>query len=136
METKQGVQPGYETRDASIGGLLVFGAGLFGTLVLVFVAAFITFRYFAKSQSLGPPASPFADIRTIPPQPRLQVQPRMDLRQLRQQEDNLLSSYGWVDPKAGIIRMPIDRAMDRLLERGVAQGESKADGKSGGGSTR
>jgi hypothetical protein len=30
-----------------------------------------------------------------------------------------LSSYGWVDREAGIVRIPIDRAMDLLAERGL-----------------
>ena len=31
----------------------------------------------------------------------------------------LLNSYGWVDPKAGVVRIPIDRAMDLLLQKGL-----------------
>ena len=119
--------PGYETRDASIRGLAIFGAGLLGTLLLVFIAAVVVFRYFAQSQSLGPPASPFADVRALPPQPRLQVEPRLDLQRLRQREDAILGSYDWVDPRAGVVRIPIDRAIDRSLEKGFPVGERKAE---------
>jgi hypothetical protein len=126
MATNPAVGPGYETRDASIRGLVIFGAGLFATLALVALLALAVFRYFARSQSLGPPASPFADVRTLPPQPRLQVDPRADLQRLRQREDSILNSYGWVDPRAGIIRIPIDRAIDRLLDKGLPAGEAKA----------
>ena len=128
METKpvaQGNTPGYETRDASIRGLLIFALGLFATLVVTALAMFGVFRHYERSQSLGPPASPFADVRTLPPAPRLQVEPRLDLEHLRAREDQLLNSYGWVDPRAGVVRMPIDRAMDRLLEKGLpVRGES------------
>lgn len=127
MVTKPAAGPGYETRDASIRGLAIFGAGLLGTLLLVFVAAVVAFRYFARSQSLGPPASPFADVRALPPQPRLQVEPRLDLQHLRQREDAILGSYGWVDPRAGVVRIPIDRAIDRLLEKGLPVDEGKAE---------
>jgi hypothetical protein len=127
MATNPATGPGYETRDASIRGLAIFGAGLFGTLLLVFLAAAVAFRYFARSQSLGPPASPFADARTLPPQPRLQVEPRQDLQSLRQREDAILGSYGWLDPRAGIVRIPIDQAIDRLLEKGLPVDERKAE---------
>ena len=118
METNK-TGPGYETLDASMRGLVLFAVGLAATLVLVFVGMVGVFHYFSRSQSLGPPASPFADVRTLPPQPRLQAEPRLDLEHLHKHEDDLLNSYGWVDPKAGVIRIPIDRAMDLLLQKGL-----------------
>jgi hypothetical protein len=54
-----------------------------------------------------------------PPEPRLQGQPTKDLVEMRREEDEALSTYGWVDPQAGVVRIPIDRAMDRVLERGL-----------------
>src|ERR1035441_5137654 len=118
METNK-TGPGYETRDASIRGLVLFAVGLAATLVLIFVGMVGVFHYFSRSQSLGPPASPFADVRTLPPQPRLQVEPRTDLEHLRRHEDDLLNSCGWVDPKAGVVRIPIDPAMVLLLQKGL-----------------
>ena len=122
MDTPRAVNesnPGYEKRDADIRALLIFGAVLAATLVLIFVLMLGVFRHFSRVQSLGPPASPFADSRALPPQPRLQLEPRMELEHLRQREDDILNSYGWVDPSAGIVRIPIDRAMTLLLEKGL-----------------
>ena len=31
----------------------------------------------------------------------------------------LIESYGWVDQKQGIVRVPIKRAMELLVERGL-----------------
>ena len=111
--------PRHETRDASIRGLVVFGLTLFVSLILVLVVAAKLFRYFATAQSLGPPASPFANARVLPPAPRLQTGPRQDLQRLKQSQQELLNSYGWVDKNAGVVRIPIDRAMDLLLQRGL-----------------
>ena len=122
METKRTPeQPGahYETRDASTRGLVMFGIGLFATLAVVAALTAWLFGYFAKSQSLGPPASPFANVRVLPPQPRLQVNPRQDLLRLRENEKAELDSYGWVDQKNGIVHIPIDRAMDLIAQRGL-----------------
>jgi hypothetical protein len=111
--------PGYETRDTSIRGLVIFGITLFVSLVVVLVVAAKLFQYFATVQSLGPPASPFANARVLPPAPRLQVGPHLDLQHYQQSQQELLNSYGWVDRNAGTVRIPIDRAMDLLLQQGL-----------------
>jgi hypothetical protein len=46
-----------------------------------------------------------------------------DLKRLRDSEDATLGSYGWVDRKAGTVRIPIDRAMDLVAKRGVPKGK-------------
>ena len=76
------------------------------------------FHYFVGHQGLGPPASPFENVRTLPPEPRLQVSAPKDLEQYKAAQEEILNSYGWVDEKAGIVRIPIDRAMDILLQKG------------------
>ncbi len=122
METKNAPeQPGahYETRDASTRGLVMFGISLFATLVVIAALTAWVFGYFAKSQSLGPPASPFENVRVLPPQPRLQVNPRQDLQRLREDENAELDNYGWLDQKNGIVHIPIARAMDLVAQRGV-----------------
>ena len=50
---------------------------------------------------------------------RLQAHPRQDLKELREAEDALLKSYGWVDKNEGVIRIPIDEAMKLVLQRGL-----------------
>ncbi len=109
----------HETRDADIRSLVIFAAVLAGTVLLVMLGMARVFHYFGATQSLGPPASPFAEARTLPPQPRLQVSPRQDLTELRQANDSLLNSYGWVDQKSGVVYIPIDRAMSLLIQRGL-----------------
>lgn len=111
--------PGYERRDASPGNLLKFAIGLFLILVACIVGMRWMFFYFAKVQQLGPPASPFENARVLPPQPRLQVHPRLDLEKYLDAENRTLTTYGWVDKHNGVVRIPIDRAMDLLLERGL-----------------
>jgi hypothetical protein len=133
METKNTPeQPGahYETRDASTRGLVIFGLGLFATLVLVAALTAWLFGYFAKSQSLGAPASPFVNVRVLPPQPRLQVNPRLDLLRLREDEKAELDTYGWVDQKNGIVRIPISRAMDLTAQRGLPTRQANANAPS------
>ena len=52
----------------------------------------------------------------LPPEPRLQVSAPKDLEQYEAAQEEILNNYGWVDQKAGIVRIPIDRAMDILVQ--------------------
>jgi hypothetical protein len=54
----------------------------------------------------------------LPPEPRLQVSAPKDLEQYKAAQDEILNSYGWVDQQAGIVRIPIDKAMDILVQKG------------------
>jgi len=53
------------------------------------------------------------------PNPKLEEDERGQLNGIRLEEEKTLYSYGWVDEKAGTLRIPIDRAMDLLVQRGL-----------------
>lgn len=110
---------GHEQTDATARPLLAFGAVLAAVIIVVALLMWGTFRYFAKEQSLGAPPVAYPLGRLLPPEPRLQPDPRLDLNRLRRQEQDAISSYGWVNPAEGVIRIPVDRAMDRLIEKGL-----------------
>lgn len=65
------------------------------------------------------PAVATPDARKLPPEPRLQESAIRDLQQMRGGEDQILSSYGWVDEKKGVVRIPIGRAIELLAQRGL-----------------
>jgi hypothetical protein len=111
----------HEMRDASIPAIVKFGVWLFVSIAASLVVARLVFNYFAAHQSLGPPAAPFENTRELPPPgvPRLQVDAPADLQRYLKQQNEVLDSYGWVDPKNGVVRIPIDRAMDLLIQRGL-----------------
>ena len=142
----------YETRDVSLHGMVYSAIALAALVILGLLASWFVFRYDVRVQKLGPPASPFDTTRTLPPAPRLQVKPAEDLKVYRAEEDVQLNTYGWVDKGAGIIHIPIERAMELSLERGFpmrkgvegegevaggsASGDTKADARSGMGEGR
>ena len=108
----------HETSDANIRNLIIFGIGLSLLVIAGLLVSGTVFHYFVGHQGLGPPASPFENVRTLPPEPRLQVTAPKDLKQYKAAQDEILNNYGWVDQQAGIVRIPIERAMDILLQRG------------------
>jgi hypothetical protein len=80
------------------------------------------FRFFAaKQEKREEPVPPMvaANLRRTPSGPRLEPDPLAPRRAARAREDAVLGSYGWVDPNAGVARIPIDRAMELLVERGL-----------------
>jgi hypothetical protein len=122
-------QPGYEDSDVSVGRLIAFAGGVVALIVLGVLGSAVVFHFFVRHQPLGPPASPFEDVRAVPPEPRLQTTAPLELQHYRADQEKILESYGWVDSQAGIVRIPVDRAMDLLLEKGYpARGSSSAEG--------
>jgi hypothetical protein len=113
-----GQQPRYETRDVT-GRTIVWSAiGIVALVLAGLASSWLVMKYFVTTQKLGPPASPFDQTRTIPPAPRLSVNPEIDLGKLRAEEKERLATYGWTDRNAGIVHVPIERAMKLSLERG------------------
>ena len=53
------------------------------------------------------------------PTPRLQTQPFKDVYQLRQEQLEQLTSYGWIDQGTGVVHIPIEEAMRIVVERGA-----------------
>jgi hypothetical protein len=97
-------------------GLLVLGAAIYLVVWLFF--GFLSVRASRASTQLAYPLAAGQQDR-VPPEPRLQTNPRADLRELRESEDKRLDSYGWVDRNAGIVHIPIDDAIKLTLQRGL-----------------
>jgi hypothetical protein len=130
----------YERRDIGVAGVLYF---LLALLVAGGMVHFIVqgvFHYLDnRYENSQPPVSPLvknapSDTRRIPPQyngdyqkylqdqfpaPQLEINERTELNDVRLREENILSTYGWVDQNAGTVHIPIDRAMDLLAQRGL-----------------
>jgi hypothetical protein len=118
----------YEARDVDPRALAYLALGLIVILALTLVFMRVFFFHLAKSQPLGPPPTPFEDVRILPPVPRLQVAPVQDLNEYRRAEQQILNGYGWVDKSNGVTRIPIDRAMDLLLRHGLPiRGQNQQD---------
>ena len=119
----------HEESDVDFRAIITFGGGLLAVAVFVYVLIFGIFRLFDSREGVKVAAEyPLAAAQghREPPEPRLQIDPRQDMADLRAKEDDLLGSYGWVDKNAGVVRIPIDAAMKLTLERGLpARQESK-----------
>lgn len=115
-------QAHHEESDVDVGGVFRVGAWLLGSTMAAAAIVWLLFGYFDRRERETGAARSFplaAERAQVPPQPRLQVDPRQDLREHRRREDELLNAYRWVDREAGIVRIPIAEAMRLTLERGL-----------------
>jgi hypothetical protein len=122
----------YEREDLSPRGIFAFLIGLAVVAVLIHFTLKGMYGYLdAYQKEHQPPLNPLvsqteSDSRKVSnadvsrfPQPRLEINERLEINDFRLQEEKNLNSYGWIDQKAGIARIPIDRAMQLLAQRGL-----------------
>jgi hypothetical protein len=111
---------GHETKDASILGIVLTGLGLAISAGIALAIVYGIFHFLAIQPLTTAPPNPMAEInpQPFPPPPRIEEHPAAELQGLHAKEDSLLSSYGWTDKMAGVVRIPIDRAIDLQLQRG------------------
>jgi hypothetical protein len=110
----------FETRDVRATAILKFAVYLLlATISVLFLMQrlYVAFARYEASRQPPPPIMQTAPNRT-PPMPRLQAIPTLDLERMHRDEDAVLSSYGWVDPQAGLVRIPIEEAKRLVLQRG------------------
>jgi len=110
---------GYETRDTSARPIVIFGIALLGVMLVSLVLMGLLFRYYnVREERRDQSASPLGAVAQ-PPGPRLQVTPGRDLVEQRAAETEQLDGYEWIDRDAGIVAIPVERAMDLVAERGL-----------------
>src|SRR5580693_3442115 len=124
---------GFEHQDLQVSGILYFLLSLVvGVLLCIFLLRGVYVFLDHREKALQPPVNPLVtnvptDTRHIAPgypqsvfpNPKLEENERGQLNGLLLQEEDALYSYGWIDEKAGIVRIPIERAMDLIAQRGL-----------------
>ena len=111
-----------DANDVNIRAVFRFGFWLAVGLIAVTLAMLALFRALEKRDRasdivLSPSVA--ANLARTPPEPRLEPLPLLLGQRLRAEEDAVLTTYAWVDKKAGFARIPIDRALEILVQRGL-----------------
>lgn len=111
----------HEHSDVNVRPIAIFVLALGFTCVASLLLMSALFGFFDRRAAGADPAAPALGIarRDVPPDPRLQTDPVLDLKAFRAQEDAKLHGYAWVDKNAGVVRIPIERAMELIAERGL-----------------
>ncbi len=119
---------GHEPNVVRAKDFVLFAGGLVVVIAISGLALLLMMQYFAargrELTALAPPR--FGDSSPPFPAPRLQPDPAAELIQMRDQELRRLNGYGWVDQKAGIAHIPIERAMEVIAKSGIPPVEPPA----------
>lgn len=110
----------YEKSDLSVRGAVYALAGLSAALIVISVAIWLLEGRLTDTDTSPPVAT--VTMPAGPDRPRLQHTPAEDMEALRAETRRILSTSAWQDRKAGIARVPIERAMDELAKRGWPEG--------------
>lgn len=103
----------HESQEPSLRGLSVAGLVLIGAII---VAVALCLGLMSLFGGFSRPLAR-AEHHNMP-EPHLQPHPLADRARYEARERATLTQYAWVDRGAGIVRIPIDRAMQILAERG------------------
>lgn len=114
--------PAFEERDADPVMLAKIGAGLVVAVGLVVLSMillqFLWMGYAVPFIPRAPGLEAPARV-TLPAQPRFEAVPGAAYGELHAREMEQLKSYGWVNQPAGVVHIPIDRAIELLVQRGL-----------------
>jgi hypothetical protein len=120
----------HERRDVNVFQISAFGIGLLLSCIVVVFAMWAMFDFLAHREddknADNPAAAMMNEQQKLPPEPRLQANPKLELKDLRADEDAILNGYGWVDPNKGIVRIPIAQAIDIVAQKGLPSKPSPA----------
>jgi hypothetical protein len=124
-------QVSWERKDVDIVQITGFGIGLLVAFMVSVAAMWVLFGYFANRENKLEPQNPpsmMTQKQLLPPEPRLQADPVLELNKMRGNEEMLLNSYGWIDAAKGTVHIPIDQAIDMVAQKGLPVKVSQAGG--------
>lgn len=113
---------GHEPTDADLGSAWRLYFLMLAFLALVFVALWYALGAWGAAVTRREAPTPPLAQRTgdrLPPAPRLQTTPYLDLEQYQEAQRQVLERYAWVDKQNGIAQIPVERAIELVAERGL-----------------
>ena len=131
-----GKETGFEREDLSTRGVFAFmiGLAIVGVVIYFIIVGMYSFLdKYERSQMAT--ASPLVTTKGVVSRvvtqadmdkafkdngaPMLETDERGQFRDFLMNQENQLNSYGWVDEKAGVAHIPIERAMELTVQRGL-----------------
>ncbi|MBV9008017.1 MAG: hypothetical protein JO354_02465 [Verrucomicrobia bacterium] len=110
----------YERRDVSVRVVTWFAIGLIVCAIIMHLVVAGLYKLFEHQHpSPDAPSRIAFHAQNRAPAPQLETTPQTDLAKYESAENAKLNSYGWIDKQAGVIRIPIERAMDLIAQRGL-----------------
>ena len=111
----------FEHRDVNVRSMAWVIAAIVVTAIVLHAVLYFLYAGFRSgvAESGRMPKSLDQPRQQTTDQPKLQVDPATDINQLREEENKILNTYGWVDKNKGTVRIPIEQAIELVADRGL-----------------
>ncbi len=112
----------HETRDLNLRVVAIAGVLLLaGMALMLIITVGVQLAYVGQLPCLCPPNGVFSanPSNPLPSAVTRRQNPDAVMQQYLSEEDARLHTYGWLDQNAGVVHIPIERAIDALLQRGL-----------------
>lgn len=86
-------------------------------LLALFAAFFFVVRYFYRPADVAPQNAQAENLGKDLQWRATSESRRAALNELRQEQARKASTYSWIDQKAGVVQLPIERAMELTVEQ-------------------
>jgi hypothetical protein len=109
-------RPAHESSDVDARQVARFMLAILGGVAVVHVLVwvlYVTFGTTAPGERVLRPEPDRTELRG----PALQLAPTQEAEEIRERQLAILEGYDWVSRDAGIVRIPIERAMELYLQR-------------------
>lgn len=112
-ETAAVESPMHEASSIRLRGMLIFLGCFVGSAIVIHAGVywlFAVYRHQAKSENVE--ITGLRDVRTLPPEPRLQPSvgnpqvPAVDLAEMRERDRSAFEQRHWIDAASGQVRIP------------------------------
>lgn len=116
---------GYEVTDAQPRPLVIFTIVMVIASIVTFLLMAIMFKMMDHYEvSQDKPSGFVRDSRWKAPTIELETNPSRLREQLNKEEQEQLTTYAWIDPTGGKVRIPLERALQITAAKGLPYRES------------
>ena len=115
----ESIASGFELSDWKWRPVIILVAATFITLLVTYLAMAALIVISRSSLADSSHELTTQDPALLPPGPLIEQNPNAESDRMLIEAHEQLEGYGWVDRRAGLAHIPIDRAKELLLEQGV-----------------
>ena len=115
----ESIASGFELSDWKWRPVIILVAATFITLLVTYLAMAALVAISRSSLADSSHELITKDPALLPPGPLIEQNPNAESDRMLTEAHEHLEGYGWVDRRAGLAHIPIDRAKELLLEQGV-----------------
>ena len=116
----------YHDKDIRMRPIVVFVVVTSLFIGISFLGVTLFHRMLGRDAAGPAPDNRFTQSGVLPPEPRLQVVEKRTLQEQQAIERERLHGYGWVDRQAGVVHIPIEKAIELTAQRAQAAGDAQS----------